>query len=79
MKRLITVFLLLFSVPANAVERAIMANDQEIAALVQIIDEALKAKGVAVAQNSTYWLNKVQSAPIVTERKDDPVSDKMKE
>lgn len=79
MKRFIAIYALLFALPANAADRAIMANEQEIAALVQLIDEALKSKGVSVVQNSSYWLNKLHSAPIVTERKDDPVVDKPKE
>ena len=56
MKRFLIPFLLaavLPGPPARAADRAIVANEQEIAALVQLIDEALKSKGVTVAQNAT--------------------------
>lgn len=71
MKWLIALAMLLPS-PGKAADRAILASEQEVAALIQLIDEALKAKGVTVAQNAVYWLNKIQSAPVVTERKDEP-------
>lgn len=74
MKRLALIGML-FSAPAWGADRAIVASEQEVTALVQLIDDALKARGVAVAQNAVYWLNKLQSAPIVTDRKDDPPKD----
>lgn len=67
-----TVYLLLVffvSAPAIAADRAIVLNDNEAAALVQLIDEALKSKGAALAQNAAYWLTKIQNAPTVTEQK----------
>lgn len=63
-----------FTHEAKAADRAILASEQEVAALVGLIDDALKAKGVSVAQNAVYWLNKIHAAPIVTDRKDEPAS-----
>lgn len=78
MKYLVTIAVML-SLPAFAADRAILASEQEVNALVQLIDDALKAKGVAVAQNAAYWLNKIQAAPVVTDRKDEPPADKTKD
>lgn len=57
-------------VSSKAADRAIVANEQEVNALIQLIDEALKAKGISVAQNAIYWLNKINTAPIVTDQKE---------
>lgn len=77
MKYFAAIFILI-STQVFAADRAIVANEQELQALAQLIDEALKAKGVAVAQNAVYWLNKLQNAPVVTSQKDEP-ADKPKE
>lgn len=80
MKAVVIAFcLIIAAAPTFAADRAIVSNDQETAALVQLIDEALKAKGVAVAQNAAYWLNKIQNAPVVTSQKEIKPDDKSKE
>lgn len=79
MKNAIVYLSLLLASPVAAAERAIVANDQEITALIQLIDEALKAKGVAVTQNATYWINKIQAAPTVTSQQEIKPDDATKE
>lgn len=71
MKILVVLILLLVS-PVALADKAIVATNQEIAVLVQLIDEALKAKGLTVAHNAVYWVNKLQAAPVVTEQKEEP-------
>lgn len=66
------VLLLLATVPAGAADRAVVLNDTETAALLDALDEATKAKGLAIAPNTVYLANKIRTAPIVTERKEDP-------
>lgn len=59
---------------AKAADRVVIVNDREAAALVQLIDEALKSKGTAVVQNAFYWLNKIENAPaasVTPDRKED--------
>lgn len=70
MKKILILFLL--ASPAAWADKAIVATDQEITALIQLIDEAVKAKGLSVAPNAVYWVNKLQAAPVVTEQKEEP-------
>jgi len=79
MKNAIVYLSLLLASPVAAAERAIVANDQEINALIQLIDEALKAKGVALIQNATYWINKIHNAPTVTSQQETKPADAAKE
>lgn len=72
MKRLFVIAALLGSAPAYAAEYMIVLSDAEKTALVEILDEATKAKGLSIANNTVHFLNKIRSAPVVTERKDDP-------
>lgn len=72
MKRIVMIAVLLASAPANAADYMVVVNDQEKQALVEILDEATRAKGLAIAPNTVHFLNKIRSAPVVTERKDDP-------
>lgn len=71
MKRLI-VALLIISAPARAADYALVINDAEKAALIEALDEATKAKGLAIANKTVFLLNKIQTAPMVTDRKEDP-------
>lgn len=57
---------------AMAADYAVVLNDGEKAALLEALDEATKAKGLAIAGNTVYLANKIKAAPVVTERKDDP-------
>lgn len=80
MLRLTIAALLLATASARSADRAIVANEQEVTALIQLIDEAVKSKGLSVAQAALYWVNKLQAAPMVTDRKDEPSpSDKPKD
>jgi hypothetical protein len=58
--------------PARAADYALILSDAERAALIEALDEATKAKGLQIAPNTVYLANKIRSAPLVTERKDDP-------
>jgi len=73
MMRIVLVILLLaFASRANAADTALILNDQEKAALLEALDEATKAKGLAIAPNTVYLANKIRTAPVVTDRKDNP-------
>lgn len=61
--------LALCALPAAAADYALILNDQERAALVGVLDELTKAKGLAVAKTTLHLYNKVVSAPAVTEQK----------
>lgn len=71
MKRLLALVLLL-ATPAHAADYMITLNDNEKQALLEILDEATKAKGLALAHNTLHFAAKLRAAPVVTERKDDP-------
>jgi competence protein ComGC len=66
-------FLLLLLVPVSAADYAVMLNDAERAALIDLINEAVKAKGLDAAGSAFYLANKIKSAGVVTERKEEPV------
>jgi len=61
--------LALISTPAGAVDHALILNDDEKKALVEILDIAVKSRGLEVAPNAVYLLNKLKAAPVVTEQK----------
>ena len=69
---ILTVTFLVSSVTANAADKALMLSDAEQAALIQILDVATKAQGIGIAQNTTYFLNKIKSAPSVVPHVDEP-------
>jgi hypothetical protein len=54
--------MLIFSGQAVATEYAVIINDAERAALIELINEAVKAKGLDVAQNGVVLANKIKSA-----------------
>jgi hypothetical protein len=56
---------------AMAADKALMLNDNEQAALRHILDVATKAEGIAIAPVAVYFINKLDSAPAVVERKDE--------
>lgn len=64
--------LLFLAGPVHAADYMITVNDNEKQALLEILDEATKAKGLGIAQNTMHFAAKLRSAPVVTERKDDP-------
>lgn len=72
MKSLLLTAFLLAAVPAHAADYMITLNDNEKQALLGLLDEAVKAKGLTIAQNALHFAYKINSAPVVTERKDDP-------
>lgn len=63
--------LLALTLPASAKDVMLVLNDQEQAALRHILDSATKSEGLQVAQATVYLLNKLNTAPEVTERKND--------
>ena len=72
MRYIVAMVLRLAPFGAKAAEYALVLNDSERQALIALLDEATKAKGLAVAPNAVYLANKIQSAPVVTDKKDDP-------
>ncbi len=64
--------LLIFATPVAAADYAVVLNDAERAALVELINEAVKAKGLDAAGNAVYLVNKIKSAGTVTEQKEVP-------
>ena len=65
---------LIFALPAQAfaADRALMLTDDEQAALRHILDVATKAEGLGIAQNTVYFLNKLNTAPTVVPQVDVP-------
>jgi hypothetical protein len=72
--RFIIILALLYPFTAQAKDVALMLNDQEQAALRQILDVATKAGGMQIAPNTVYLLNKLNTAPVVTDHKDTPAA-----
>jgi hypothetical protein len=75
MKYLLPLFLL--ASPAAAKDYMLTVNDQERAALKEILDVAVKASGIqnaGITRNALYFLGKIEAAPEVVERKDDEPS-----
>lgn len=68
MKRLILCAALI-ATPAYAADKAVILNEAEERAILLMIDEAVKAKGLEMAPNAVYLANKIKSAPMVTEQK----------
>lgn len=59
----------LVTLPAQAADYAVIINDAEKTALIQALDEAVKSKGLAIARNVVILVDKITSAPSVTEQK----------
>lgn len=72
MKLAIAAALIALSVPSFAQDRALVLNDQEAAALRQVLDQATRSGDTKFARITVYLLNKLEAAPIVTDHKDDP-------
>ncbi len=70
--RILAFLLMLTAAPSFAADYAVMLNDIERAALIELINEAVKAKGLDIAANGVYLANKIKAAGVVTERKDEP-------
>jgi hypothetical protein len=75
---LIMSFVMFSVTAASAAEYALMFNDQEKVALLEALDAAVRYKGLEMAPNATFLANKIRTAPVVTERKDEPVAPKEK-
>ncbi len=63
--------MVLLATQVSAADYAVMLNDAERAALLELLNEAVKAKGLDAAPNAVYLANKIKSAGVVTERKDE--------
>lgn len=68
----LTAIVFSFPVQAHAADRALMLTDDEQAAFRHILDVATKAEGLSIAQNTVYFLNKLNSAPTVVPHVDAP-------
>jgi hypothetical protein len=56
---------------ANAADRALILTDQDQKDLVQALDAATKAQGLAVAPANVRLYQKLLAAPVVTEQSHD--------
>ena len=59
--------LLVLGTPAVAGEKALILNDQDRQEFLQVLDQATKMGGLAIAPVTVKLLNKLQSAPAVKE------------
>ena len=66
------------STVAVAAEKALVLTDQEQTALVEILDAATKQGGISIAGKTTYFLNKLNAAPVTSQTPADPKADKAK-
>ena len=66
----VLIFLLAFVASAQAKDVMLVLNDQEQAALMQILDVATKANGLQIANNTVAFMQKLQSAPAVVKHTD---------
>lgn len=57
------VALLLMVSTASAKEVMITLNETEVQALVQLLDEAVKSKGIVLANNAAVMYEKLKTAP----------------
>ena len=76
------IFVLVFALaapPACAADRALMLNEQEQAVLHGLFDRCVRAAGLACANDALYFDNKLQAAPTIVEKKDDPPKEPAKE
>jgi hypothetical protein len=74
----IIVAAMLLPVSAQAKDFAVILNEQEKARLIQIIDEAIKAKGLALAGDAVFLASKIERAPEVEKQKSEPKKDEAK-
>lgn len=56
----------------NAKEVMIILNETETQALIQLLDEAVKAKGIILANNAAVFYEKLKTAPEVKAQTEDP-------
>lgn len=63
--------LIAFALRAEAADRALVLNDQEQAALIHALDLATRSGDTKDARVTVYLLNKLEQAPVVTDKKDD--------
>ena len=66
MRALILIGLLIAS-PAFAANKVLVLNDAEQQALVQALDQAIRAQGLSAAANNLHLYTKLQGAPVQVE------------
>lgn len=72
MVRLALALSLFSAAQARAADYALILNDAERAALLEIINEAVKARGLDIAANAVILASKVRAAGVATEQKSEP-------
>jgi hypothetical protein len=75
MKKLAILALFLLPMTAQAKDFAVILTEPEKARLIQIIDEAIKAKGLALAGDAAFLASKIERAPEVEKQKSEPKKD----
>ena len=64
--------LLLLVVPAQAKDVMLILTEQDKIALVQLLDMATHDRGLAVARNTLYFVDRINNAPEVVKQEDHP-------
>lgn len=77
--RMLAMVLALAASSAGAADRALILNDQEQAVLHGLFDRCVRAAGLACTNDALYFDNKLQAAPTIIEKKDDPPKEPAKE
>lgn len=69
-------FLFALTVSANAADYAVVINDAEKKALLELLDAAVRSNGLNVAGAAFHLAQKINTAGVVTDQKEQPVEPK---
>jgi hypothetical protein len=61
----VLIILLALTTPARAADKALILNDQEQQEFLQVLDDATKMRGIAIAPVTVKLLDKLRAAPVV--------------
>lgn len=64
---------------AQAKDVALVLDDNDQQVMRQVLDRATRVLGLEIAPATVHLLNKLNAAPVVTQRNDEPSSDKPKD
>ena len=76
MKRVLLIGIVMLATAqlCRAKDVALILNDREQQLMIGAIDATVRAQGITSAQNMLHLLNKLQTAPVVTDTKTDAPS-----
>jgi hypothetical protein len=75
-QQLVFVAALLAAAPAFAETKTVTLTDDEQKALLILLDDAVKAQGLAIAGNADYFMRKIRDAPAATPPTEDQTNGK---